>query len=245
MTGTLLGLLVLALMVIALINDRQSRNTIILCSTALSLVIVAGLLGGLTVLTDLVWWIRLVHLTIAQFLIAILTLILWHTASPVTQSSRSSAFSSPRGWKWKTGASLAIIFLLIISGSYMVGVGAGGSCASWPLCRGSLIPDGFVYAVHMGHRYIAVFATVFLAYVALTFIIRGRTIRPLKRTAHLALGLMGLQLIVGALTVWSGFSVHLRVTHLSIATLVWMGTVLMAAAATAAFGNNTVDEHDV
>ena len=127
----------------------------------------------------------------------------------------------------------------------MVGVGAGGSCASWPLCRGSLIPDGFVYAVHMGHRYIAVFATAFLAYVALTFIISGRTIRPLKRTAHLALGLMGLQLIVGALTVWSGFSVHLRVTHLSIATLVWMGTVLMAAAATTAFGNNTVNEHDV
>ena len=245
MTGTLLGLLILALMIIALINDRKSRTTIILCSSALALVLVAGLLGGLTVLTDLAWWIRLVHLTIAQFLIAILTLILWHTASPVTQDSGSSEFSSPKGWKWKTVASLVIVFLLIMSGSYMIGVGAGGSCASWPLCRGSLIPDGFIYAVHMGHRYVAAFATAFLAYVALTFIIRGRTIRYLKRASHLALGLMGLQLIFGALTVWSGFSVHLRVTHLSIATLVWIGTVLMAAAATAAFGKNTANEHDV
>ena len=37
----------------------------------------------------------------------------------------------------------------------MVGYGAGSSCGTWPLCRGSLFPEGTAYAIHMGHRYLA------------------------------------------------------------------------------------------
>ncbi|MDP7628278.1 MAG: hypothetical protein QF530_10265, partial [SAR202 cluster bacterium] len=70
----------------------------------------------------------------------------------------------------------------------MVGVGASTSCASWPLCRGSLVPEGFVYSVNMGHRYVAAIATTFLAYVAVSFMRQGKANSLLRKASHCAIG---------------------------------------------------------
>ena len=37
------------------------------------------------------------------------------------------------------------------------------------------------------------------------------------------------QVLAGALTVWAGFSAEMKAAHLSLATLVWMALVFMAA----------------
>ena len=111
----------------------------------------------------------------------------------------------------------------------MVGYGAGSACATWPLCRGSLLPEGSVFAVHMGHRY-------FAALVGL-MTVGAAAMAWKRRGASFALGVSGmglvglfmLQILAGAATVWSGFSADMKATHLSLATLVWMSLVFMTA----------------
>ena len=240
MTGTILGLLVIVLIILTLVFHRRNQILLGLSFAALALVTIAGLLGGITVLTELVWWIRLVHLSVAQLLIATLALIIWNSMD-LTESNLVSESSHFR-WKWKAVASIMIVFVLILSGSYMVGVGASTSCASWPLCRGSLVPEGFVYSVNMGHRYVAAIATIFLAYVAVSFMRQGKASSLLRKTSHCAIGFMGFQFLFGAFIVWSGFSAHMRAAHLSIATLVWLGTVIMVAAARSTFRNDPSTE---
>ena len=126
-------------------------------------------------------------------------------------------------------ASGAGVFLLILSGSYMVGYGAGSSCGTWPLCNGSLFPQGGAYAIHMGHRLLAaivgllVLATAFAAWAR-------RERRPEIGWAGLAIGtLFVVQVLVGAATVWEGFPSSLKALHLSVASLLWMALAYLAA----------------
>ena len=119
--------------------------------------------------------------------------------------------------------------MLILSGSYMVGQGAGSSCASWPLCQGAGIPAGEAYAIHMAHRALsALVGLVVFATAVYGWSLRAR--RPGLGLASAALAVVFLaQVLVGAVTVWSGFSTELRAAHLAMATLVWTALALAAA----------------
>ena len=45
------------------------------------------------------------------------------------------------------------LFLVILYGSYMVGIGYGAICSGWPLCLGERNPAGTPFLIHMIHRY--------------------------------------------------------------------------------------------
>ena len=205
--------------------------------TAFTLVVSAGILGGITVITELAWWIRLIHLGIAQFLAACLMYITYKFVFD-NLSNNYSYLDPIRAWKWKKILCVSLVFLLIVSGSYMVGVGASSSCSSWPLCKGLSIPDGISYQVHMGHRYISVVTLAFVGYISIELMIHAKGNKLIKRVTHSALGLLGIQIILGAVTVWSGFSSHMKVTHLTVATLVWLSVILMSLVADKSFSKN-------
>ena len=221
LNGSVLGILVTTLLIICLMNYRSEKRLTIANYSAFGLVVGAGILGGITVITELAWWIRLIHLGIAQILAASLMYIVWEFLF-VNVRNVHIDLSQIRAWKWKMVLCVSLVFLLMLSGSYMVGIGASSSCSSWPLCKGLSIPEGLTYQVHMGHRYISVLSLAFVGYVAIELITHSNGSRLIKRIAHSVLGLIGVQIILGAITVWSGFSSHMKVTHLSVATLVWL-----------------------
>jgi heme A synthase len=45
----------------------------------------------------------------------------------------------------------------------------------------------------------------------------------------LLLAALGAQVLLGAITVWSGFAAEAKALHLSLATLVWIALITMAA----------------
>lgn len=227
LNGSVLGILVTILLIICLMNYRSEKQLTIANYSAFGLVVGAGILGGITVITELAWWIRLIHLGIAQILAACLMYIVWQFLF-VNVRNVHVDLSPIRAWKWKMVLCVSLVFLLMLSGSYMVGIGASSSCSSWPLCKGLSIPEGLTYQVHMGHRYISVLSLAFVGYVAIELITHSNDSRLIKRIAHSVLGLIGVQIILGAITVWSGFSSHMKVTHLSVATLVWLSVILMS-----------------
>ena len=235
LSASVLGILVLALFITALMRYRRNKWAMNSTATALALVIVASLLGGATVLTELVWWIRLVHLAIAMGVVAALVVAVavgWRIG--VGQDAREDVESwdgANARFNRLTIAAIIGVFLLILSGSYIVGAGYGSSCGTWPLCRGSLFPEGRAYLEHMSHRYFAALVGVAIAAVAVGAW-RQRLIAPSIGRGGLLLALsFALQILAGALTVWMGFTPTIKAVHLSMATLVWIALIFVAALA--------------
>lgn len=232
LSASALSLFVLATAVMALLYYRSSKWAVRSSILGLVFVIAAAGLGGATVLTELMWWVRLVHLGVAEIVVAamiVAAVFAWRARRPVVDNN-SGVRTSP-GLDRLLAASLVGVFIIIISGSYIVGYGAGSSCASWPLCRGSLFPEGAPFAVHMGHRYVAGLIGLLVLYTSYVGW-RGRASRPDIAWSAVILAIAFLvQVLVGALTVWAGFSAEMKAVHLSVGTLVWMALVYMAATA--------------
>jgi heme A synthase len=232
LSASALSVLMLSVVILAWVFYRSNRWVLIPSLLGLVLVVVAAALGGLTVLTELSWWVRLFHLGSAQAVVACMVIVLvaaWRTAEVFPHQSpvRGEANESAR-FNRLVITTIAGTFLLILSGSYIVGFGAGSSCATWPLCRGSLFPDGTAYAVHMGHRYIAALIGVLIIATAVSARLRSAR-QPEIGQAGIIVGVVfAAQLLLGAAIVWSGFTAQFKALHLSMATLVWMSLVLLA-----------------
>ena len=228
LSGSVLGLLVIATVAIAWTRFRANQLVWYISVGSLVLVIVAGILGGITVLTELAWQYRLLHLAIAELLIACLIVAAiagWnpYSSAPASDSEQSDSL------KPLIIVSLVGVFVLILSGSYMVGEGYGTSCATWPLCRGSLLPEGWAYTVHMGHRYIAAIVGIALLWTAWRAWTAAPSQSPVRIAAASLAASFAIQTVVGAFVIWSGFAADLKATHLSLATLVWVGLVTLSA----------------
>ena len=140
LSASVLGVLVLIASVLAWRQVQRFGTSLLAIGAALVLVVAAALLGGLTVLTELSWWARLIHLVLAELVVACIA-VAW-LAGP--KESRSvAAPRSGTGLERTVGlATLAALLGVIVFGSYMVGFNYGAACTSWPMCQGTRIPEG-------------------------------------------------------------------------------------------------------
>ena len=229
LSATVLGLFVVGTAIIVWRRHRQDPHTVYASMSTLALWVAAALLGGLAVLTELEWWAVLIHLAIAETLIACLAFIAVRRWSPdycPATGGHDRRTGLARVW---VIAAVVGVFAVIISGSYMVGYGAGTSCGTWPLCRGSLLPSGMAYAIHMGHRYLAALVGLGILAAAWKAWQASDGNLPLRYATAALVAVFTAQIVVGAVLVWSGFRIDLKAAHLSIATIAWTILVLMAA----------------
>ena len=228
LSASVLSLFVAATTVLAWLHLRDNPVALRSAIAALVLVIVAAILGGITVLTELEWWVVLFHLGIAELLLA--CLIVAAIAGWNRSRAGEPVFISMPGSATQKLAIAAVVgtFILILSGSYMVGYGAGTSCATWPLCRGSFWPgDAAAYLIHMGHRYIAALVGL-IVLAAAWHVIRTLPDNPPARLAAVGVVLaFAAQIVVGAAVIWTAFGADFKAVHLSVATLVWAALVTM------------------
>ena len=225
--ATVVGLLTLAVAVQAWRRCRDDLRIVVPGLVGVFLVLVAALLGAVVVWTELAWWVRLVHLGIAEGVVAcmvVVTLVAWRTdglASPVAQTPGSRL-------DLLIPVSVVGAFIVILSGSYMVGYGAGSSCGVWPLCRGTLWPEGTAYQIHMAHRLLSAVLGVVLVGSAIMAFRRSARIPGLGPAAWLVIAALAGQVLLGAWTVWAGFSIEMRAAHLAGATLLWAAVIGLA-----------------
>ncbi|HET6303344.1 MAG TPA: COX15/CtaA family protein [Myxococcota bacterium] len=109
----------------------------------------------------------------------------------------------------------AATFALVVLGALVRAHGAGLACPDWPLCFGEVMPRlDFRVAFEFAHRVLA--GSIALAFAALGV----ATLRV--RTARAAVGgwlatgaaLLGVQVLLGALTVWLGLAPWTVIAHL-------------------------------
>ena len=223
LVASVVGLLVLATLVVAWRRYRSRPWIFWPALVGLVLVIGQSILGGAAVLTELETYIVMIHMAMAQALLACFILIsidAWRGILVVGRRLDGQVLLP-------AVAALGIL-LLILSGSYVALTGAAGACNQWPLCQGGkLWVVSELPLIHVAHRISSVLALALLGAAAWPAF-RPSSRPDVKLMTVLALAVFAAQVLVGALTVWWGLPTALRALHVALATLTW--ATLVAAA---------------
>jgi heme A synthase len=115
-------------------------------------------------------------------------------------------------------------FGLVVLGAVVRSTGSGLACPDWPLCHGRILPPLQPHVLlEWSHRAVALGVSLLCAALALRIAVDAALRRTLGGWMALALGLLALQVVLGALTVW-------KLLHFSVVTL-HLGNALLFLAA--------------
>ena len=186
------------------LNRPSGRLAVRPSFVALALLIVQVLLGAITVKLELPAWSVVLHLGTAMLLLATLL---------VAASGKAPGF--------RPGLAVVVTvlaFITVLFGALTANLGAAAACGGFPLCNGEIwISAGPLALVHWVHRLLA----YSLAIVATVW-----AVRTPGKASKIVLGLIALQIAVGAGTVLSGLASGLQAAHVALGTAVWAGLVL-------------------
>jgi len=198
--------------------------------TALAAVIAQGVLGGLTVIFLLPTPISVTHACLAQAFFCMTIALAYLTSREWL--GPSAAHDDVGGVRGAAVAATAAVFGQLVLGAIMRHIGAGLAVPDFPRMYGRWIPPAEVLeqapvAVHLAHRAGALVVFAFVLRLAWRAS-RGGDAR-LARPAQIALGLVFVQIGLGALTVLTGKAVLPTTAHVAtgaaILGLCWFTTL--------------------
>jgi heme A synthase len=228
----LAGVVSIMIVSIVVLAWRSHREYLVPAVALLGLILAQAALGGATVEDNLEEAYVAAHLGLAMLLLGGL-LYLYRNVSGATLTD-----GGPGMRVLAIAASVAVLCTIVAGGymagtqnygraDYQLGDGAHHACGKeFPTCNGEFMPFGKARLVdiHLAHRafmYIAVLLVTSLVVVALR---RG----VMTRYAWFLLGLLALQVLVGALNVWLDEYELMILLHLALGTLLWATTLGLA-----------------
>lgn len=229
LTASLVSILVVLLAVAAVWFWRQPRYLRMLSGVALALLVLQVILGGITVLAKLPPQVVTAHLATATALLGVLTIVTLYAYRGRSTTRTSTDKRLGRAAMLAAGGT----FLLILSGSYVVGSDAGLACHTWPLCNGQLVPTGGLADVDISflHRIVALLVGVCVAgMLVVSWRLRAAR-RAVFWTATAALIVYVVQVLIGAGNVWFGLASGVQVAHLATAQALWVATTALTVIA--------------
>lgn len=187
---------------------------------ALFAVILQGVLGGVTVLYKLPLAVSVTHACLAQTFFC-LTVTLATVTGPVWSRPPREVDARPAPTALG-GLATAVVFAQLVLGALMRHMGAGLAIPDFPLAFGRLVPPLVTpyITVHFAHRVGAVVVTATVLCLALVTLRRHATDPFLRRPALGALGLLLVQLALGASIIWTRRAVVPTTAHLAIGAAV-------------------------
>jgi heme a synthase len=226
----------------------------VLAAAAFAAILLQALLGGLTVLLLLPPAISSAHAALAEIvfaLTAVVALMCSRTWTDLTESRPSYSFEenlspnlplkenlSPDVSRLEqafraTILATAAIYVQIVLGAVMRHTGAGLAIPDFPAVFGGLWPSADELqrrgvGLHLAHRVGAVVVLV-LVLSAVRALARLSAVNPLfAGFAAVWTGLVAIQILLGALSIWSTKAPSLTAAHLSGGALCWVTGVLAA-----------------
>jgi cytochrome c oxidase assembly protein subunit 15 len=225
MAAALVGLLTL---ILAVWTARvETRRWVRLTAwSALAVVVVQGLLGGLTVLFLLPTPISVAHACLAQTFFCIL-LLLAHANSREWFEAAATPPPDVLGIRRAALAASLIVYVQLLLGALMRHLGAGLAIPDFPLAFGGLVPPVWSpgIAVHFAHRLGAL--AVVASLVPLVLRCRRSGDARLARHAGALAGLLLVQLALGAATVLAHKAVLPTTAHVATGAAVLGGAWLL------------------
>ena len=138
----------------------------------------------------------------------------------------------PRGIVTLAWIAAACAYLLIVLGAVVRISGSGMGCGDhWPLCNGHLFPplNEIPTVIEWSHRLVAAVVSVLVVALAL-YAWRGRGTGDggRVRAAYVAVALLVVQVLLGAVTVKTGLTPALVILHLATAMLLLAALIIVA-----------------
>lgn len=232
LTATVVVVLLAALAVVAWRNRREAPRLVKPAIAAFILVMSQAVLGAIVVKLELDAISVVLHLGTALSLVALLVYI---TGAASAFDGKLPEKRDPlvsRSAMWMSGA----VFLLLLLGSYVSGRDAGYVFPDWPLMNGRLIPnlDVQVQAIHFLHRGYAAVVGVLLVLFVIRMSRRKEEFPLAARLTHVAAGLFAVEVLIGAVNVWTRLNSIAVTFHLLIGALIWgslVGVVVVTSPA--------------
>jgi protoheme IX farnesyltransferase len=235
--AVLVGLLVVALAFVAVRQHRDRPGVVALSVGALALTGFQAWLGRETVRLGNSGESVTAHLAAAMLLLGLLTLIAVraHYLARFPSSGASQRFTLLAAF-----AALSV-FALLLFGSHVTATGSALVFPDWPLFEGSLLPRfsddpqlASLQQAHFLHRLVAlVVGSIVLATAWAAWRARADSdwLLPTARPAAFALvataaALYAIQVVVGALQIFTSLAPWVVALHLSLGALIW--TLLVA-----------------
>jgi heme A synthase len=173
---------------------------------AVGLLVLQIALGAITVKLSLPAWTVILHLGTAMLILAALLI----AARP------ARANPGPVGPRL---IAAVLGFVTVLLGALTANMGAAGACTGFPLCNGTIAPDGGLAHIHWTHRVFAYGLTAYLIWWGWKKRAPG---------ARHVLYLVLLQVVVAAAMVLLGLPPALQALHVAVGAGVWAGLVLAA-----------------
>ena len=247
MVATFVGLL-MTIMTIWLWRAEDRKWMKVLGLIGLLAVITQGVLGGLTVLLLLPTWISVSHATLAQSFFC-LTIVLALATSPFWRQYTPTEFPVVKRTRTLAVATTTVVFLQLILGALMRHTGSGLAIPDFPLAYGHLLPPSDSSAlsavneyrlgwdltsvtmsqiwIHFAHRIGALLVGV-VVLMNVSHILTTYKESKLREPALLLLAFLVVQILLGALTVWTGKGVETATAHVAVGALLLGLSVLIA-----------------
>jgi heme A synthase len=225
--ATFVGFLTLVLSVVIWRTHRHERLLVRLGFGALGLVILQGVLGGITVLMKLPPAVSMMHLALSMFFFVYL-MVLTHRLRPVAVSEKvDEGQPIPRCWiAWAVGG----LYIQILLGGLIRHSGSALACGTdIPWCLGAAWPAHGLGQIHMLHRYGSLVVTALVLVAAASAAWHG--LRNERRVAFfaafLAPWLLLIQIVLGVMTVQSTIGVIEVVAHMGVGSLMLADLVVI------------------
>jgi cytochrome c oxidase assembly protein subunit 15 len=229
MVATTVGLLTIGLT--AWLLRREPRAWVRrLGVAALALVVVQGLLGGLTVLLKLPIGVSVAHAGTAELFLCVASSIALVTSRGWLEDGPPAPDHGTPSTRALATGTAAVVYGQILLGALVRHSGAGLAIPDFPLAYGRLVPPlgSTLVAYHFAHRVGAVITSVCLVWLVARILRRHGDVDALRAPAALLIALLALQILLGALTVWSRRAVMPTTLHLLTGASILVTTVVVA-----------------
>lgn len=217
----IVGLLVVAATVGAYMKLRHSREALLFAFGTLFFTLLQAVLGALAVVFPQSDAVMALHFgfSLLAFSTALLLAIGLRTGTYVPADARptqsgvsgqrrtrpdiSGEAIAPGLRKWVWGAAI-YSYVVVYVGAFVRHTESSGGCLGWPLCNGKIVPvlsgaSGIAFA----HRIAAILLLVVIAAIAVKASRTQDVASPLRAASRWALLLTVLQVLSGALVVWT------------------------------------------
>jgi heme A synthase len=230
---------------------RQNTALVRTAFAALGLIFLQAALGGLTVEKGLEEELVAIHLGVAMLQIALLLLIARLSQPDEVRRPAWRRPASTRAIRALAVFASAAVLATIVAGGYVAGtekngtpgehraVGAHEACGNdFPSCGGEFMPFGrsTPIDIQLTHRALMYLASALVLALFAAVLAQRRRLQPeagrtLTAAAATSVGLLVVQVLLGATNVWAGEHAWLIVAHLTIGTVLWLSLVRFALAA--------------
>jgi heme a synthase len=209
--------------------------------TALAVVILQGVFGGLTVLLKLPPAVSILHAAFAEIFLCITAAIAYYTTTSYARERNERIHDS---YSLLPKLLVLLVYIQILLGATTRHLGAGMAIPDFPLSFGRIVPNftSNEVLVAFSHRAgaLVVFAVALVAAVEAF----SRRVQSGRRIFTFILGVLTLQITFGAYTIWTGRQPIITSVHVVTGALLLALTVLYALATAAARSEQRETMHE-